>query len=265
MSLLTTASPWINDDSNTPKRRPSTMRKTIKMPYINSNEEVEEYRTGETKEQYNNNFMENYQNLEPSNIETTQKVNESRGSKINDLLNKMSLSTDNDGGKLGNFTPPPNPILNNKKPDISGKSANGELLPTDLLPKNNLQPNVKPLFQNNGIASGMGYVFYYRKKENKVYVWEYQIKRDRKQPNSNKTTLNLIFGNSPEDITLSSIIETNSSFVKTKNYTTLPVFEMQCNQDFPMEQTIVPIMKRKIMAYIFQILNVNKIKNFDSE
>ncbi len=40
---------------------------------------------------------------------------------------------------------------------------------------------------------------------------------------------------------------------------------MQCNQDFPMEQTIVPIMKRKVMSYIFQILNISKIKNFDSE
>jgi hypothetical protein len=115
------------------------------------------------------------------------------------------------------------------------------------------------------IASGAGYAFYYRKKENKVYVWEYQIKRDRKQPNTNKTTIKLIYENTPEDVTLSSIIETNSSFVKTKNCKTLPVFEMQCNQDFPMEQTIVPIMKRKIMAYIFQILNLSKIKNFDSE
>jgi hypothetical protein len=122
------------------------------------------------------------------------------------------------------------------------------------------------LKKNKGfLSSGIGYVFYYRKKENKVFVWEYQIKRDRKQPNSNKTTLNLIYGNSPEDITLSSIIETNSSFVKSKNYKTFPVFEMQCNQDFPMEQTIVPIMKRKVIAYIFQILNISKIKNFDSE
>jgi hypothetical protein len=116
------------------------------------------------------------------------------------------------------------------------------------------------LKKNKGfLSSGIGYVFYYRKKENKVFVWEYQIKRDRKQPNSNKTTLNLIYGNSPEDITLSSIIETNSSFVKSKNYKTFPVFEMQCNQDFPMEQTIVPIMKRKIMTYIFQILNSSEI------
>ena len=115
------------------------------------------------------------------------------------------------------------------------------------------------------IGSGMGYSFYYRKKDNKVYVWEYQIKRDRKQPNTNKTTIKLIYENSPEDITLSSIIETNSSFTKLKNYKTFPVFEIQSSQDFPMEQTMVPIMKRKIVAYIFQILNLTKIKNFDSE
>jgi len=115
----------------------------------------------------------------------------------------------------------------------------------------------------NNLGSGMGYSFYYGKKENKVYVWEYQIKRDRKRPNTNKTTIKLIYENSPEDITLSSIIENNSSFIK-KNYKTFPVFEMQCNQEFPMEQTIVPIMKRKIMAYIFQTPNLNKIKNFDS-
>jgi hypothetical protein len=115
------------------------------------------------------------------------------------------------------------------------------------------------------LASGMGYSFYYSKKDNKVYVWEYQIKRDRKQHNTNKTTIKLLYENSPEDVTLSSIIETNSSFVKTKNYKTFPVFEMQCSQEFPMEQTIVPIMKRKIMAYIFQIINLSKTKNFDSE
>jgi hypothetical protein len=33
-----------------------------------------------------------------------------------------------------------------------------------------------------------------------------------------------------------------------------------------MEETIVPIMKRKIMAYVFQIVNFEKINNnFDSE
>ena len=127
---------------------------------------------------------------------------------------------------------------------------------------NNVDISIK---KNKGsLISGMGYVFYYRKTENKVYVWEYQIKKRRKNT-TNRTILNKIYENTPEDTTLSSIIETNSSFNKYDYYKTLPIFEMQCNQDFPMEQTIVPIMKRKVIAYIFQILNISKIKNFDSE
>jgi hypothetical protein len=43
-----------------------------------------------------------------------------------------------------------------------------------------------------------------------------------------------------------------------------PVFQMECNQDLPMEQTLVPITKRKVMSYIYQTTNLDKIKNFDS-
>jgi hypothetical protein len=118
--------------------------------------------------------------------------------------------------------------------------------------------------KNKGsLISGMGYVFYYRKTENKVYVWEYQIKKRRKNT-TNRTILNKIYENTPEDTTLSSIIETNSSFNKYDYYKTLPIFEMQCNQDFPMEQTVIPIMKRKITSYVYQIFTLARAKNFDS-
>ena len=40
---------------------------------------------------------------------------------------------------------------------------------------------------------------------------------------------------------------------------------MKTSHNFPMNETLVPIMKRKIMAYVFQIVNIEKIKNFDSE
>ena len=126
---------------------------------------------------------------------------------------------------------------------------------------NNVEISVK---KNKGsLISGMGYVFYYRKTENKVYVWEYQIKKRRKNT-TNRTILNKIYENTPEDTTLSSIIETNSSFNKYDYYKTLPIFEMQCNQDFPMEQTVIPIMKRKITAYVYQIFTLARAKNFDS-
>jgi len=126
---------------------------------------------------------------------------------------------------------------------------------------NNVDISIK---KNKGsLISGMGYVFYYRKTENKVYVWEYKIKKRRKNT-TNRTILNKIYENTPEDTTLSSIIETNSSFNKYDYYKTLPIFEMQCNQDFPMEQTVIPIMKRKITSYVYQIFTLARAKNFDS-
>jgi hypothetical protein len=120
--------------------------------------------------------------------------------------------------------------------------------------------------KNKGaLLSAMGYIFYYRKSENKVYVWEYQIKKRRKNSITNRTQINKIYENSPDDITLSSIIENFSKLKKYEHYRTLPIFEMQCEQEFPMEQTIIPIMKRKITAYIYQILGLNKSNNFDSK
>jgi hypothetical protein len=95
-------------------------------------------------------------------------------------------------------------------------------------------------------------------------VWEYQIKKNRKNPTTNKTQINKIFEDAPDDVTLTSIIENNSSFKKHDYYKGLPIFEMNCTQDLPMEQTIIPIMKRKITSYIFQTINLVKTKNFDS-
>jgi len=115
------------------------------------------------------------------------------------------------------------------------------------------------------LAAGRGYIFYYRKKENMIYVWEYEIRKTKKDPTSNKTYVKKIYEDAPSDMTLVSILEQYSSFnFEPDYYKKLPVFEMQCSQDFPMEQTVIPIMKRKVMSYIFQIVNLSKIKNFDS-
>ena len=115
------------------------------------------------------------------------------------------------------------------------------------------------------LASGSGYVFYYRKLDNKIYVWEYEIKKKRGEKNVSQTHVTKIYENNPDKTTLLSIIENHSKFNKSKYYKDFPVFEMSCGQNFPMEQAIIPIMKRKITAYIFQIVNMVKVKNFDSE
>jgi hypothetical protein len=101
MSLLTTASTWIND-TNT--KRQSTMRKTIKLkPNI---EDHDEYVSQ----------SENYQNLQPEKIEQSQNTLHERNERVNELLNKITaLDKDNDNDKMGNFVPIINPTLSVKK------------------------------------------------------------------------------------------------------------------------------------------------------
>ena len=110
----------------------------------------------------------------------------------------------------------------------------------------------------------VGYVFHYKKLTQKIFVWEYKVKTPKGDFNNIKTYVTKIYEEEPNNDTLVSIIEKYSTFDKINNKIELPIFEMKCNQNFPMEQTIIPIMKRKLMSYIFQVINIKKIDNFDS-
>jgi hypothetical protein len=117
----------------------------------------------------------------------------------------------------------------------------------------------------SSLVAGTGYIFFYRKQNEKLYVWEYEIKPDKKDKSTNRTYLNLIFDGLVDEFTLSEIIDTFSKWNQTDYYKELPIFEIKCSQNFPFEQTMVPIIKRKVMSYIFQVVNAEKINNFDSE
>jgi hypothetical protein len=116
----------------------------------------------------------------------------------------------------------------------------------------------------NNLISGSGYIFFYRKVEQKLYVWEYEIKVDKRDKSTNRTYLTLISEGPIDEVTLTEIIETKSKWNETEFYKDLPVFEIKCSQNFPFEETMVPIIKRKVMSYIFQVVNSEKINNFDS-
>jgi hypothetical protein len=117
----------------------------------------------------------------------------------------------------------------------------------------------------HNLAGGIGYIYFYEKQENKLYVWEYQIKKIKGDEVNNKTYLKLIFSDEPKDINMVKIIDSYSTWNETGHHHNFPMFEMKTSHQFPMNETLIPIMKRKIMAYVFQIVNIEKIKNFDSE
>lgn len=114
------------------------------------------------------------------------------------------------------------------------------------------------------IASNSGFAVYFDRTNEKVFVWEYNIKKVGKKDFNYKTYLTLIYEGSEKEKTLTSIIGENTSWKEADLFKLQPIFEVKSSQDFPMKETFVPMLRRKIMTYIFQIVNLKKIQNIDS-
>jgi len=98
MSLVTTASPWINNNTNENKKR---------IPSIRRNQKKDEEPT----------YSEPMQNKKmPPSIEEAEENNTKRNNKITDLLNQMT-EADNENDNLGDFTPLEPPAIQSKKDD----------------------------------------------------------------------------------------------------------------------------------------------------
>jgi hypothetical protein len=93
----------------------------------------------------------------------------------------------------------------------------------------------------------------------RVYLWEFEKKPAAKNSIESKINTNQIYNGSKKEFKLVDIIKTSSTFdddTKSK----LPVFEMICEGDFPIEETLLPLFKRKVISYINQKSNKQTIK-----
>ena len=111
----------------------------------------------------------------------------------------------------------------------------------------------------NNLQSKSGFFYFTTKETN--YIWQYNIRKVRKEENTTKTTIKLIHKDSISDLTIQEII---SNFMvsqnKPKNHK-LPIFEIVCEDMFPLEETLIPIFKRKVMSYITQSVKNENEKN----
>jgi hypothetical protein len=126
----------------------------------------------------------------------------------------------------------------------------------------NIQITLKKNKEN--ISSKFGFAVFFDKKNEKVFIWEYNIKKVSKKDINFKTYLNLIYEGSENEKTLTSIIGENTSLKEGEQFKLQPIFEVKSSQDFPMKETLVPMIRRKIMSYISQIVNLKKIQDVDS-
>ena len=130
MSLVTSASPWSNEE--TPKKRIPSMRKTAKKlspVSINSIGLPDNYISTEEVYQDSQDNQDQGPTQSQNSLNDVQAAQEDRSNRVNQLLNQMEFSSagDNDGNKLANFKPLSHPIIqkrtDNADTNIQGKVA----------------------------------------------------------------------------------------------------------------------------------------------
>jgi hypothetical protein len=75
--------------------------------------------------------------------------------------------------------------------------------------------------------------------------------------------LNLIYSANTDEKTFSQILDDHSTWNLTDFYREVPIFESRTTQEFPYEETFIPMMKRALMAYIFQVVNFKKLRDLE--
>jgi len=111
----------------------------------------------------------------------------------------------------------------------------------------------------NEIVNDYGFFYYQSNFDNKLYVWEYKFKKVIKGRSEVKQVVNQIFiGNN--DTPIKDIIKNFSTYSKYVSTDNLPIFEVFSSEEYPLNETLLPIFKRKIQSYIAQTINVESFK-----
>jgi hypothetical protein len=107
----------------------------------------------------------------------------------------------------------------------------------------------------NELAKKSGYFYYHNKKEKTLYVWEYRLKKTKGSVEYRNFS-NSIYSGPKDDLTLTEIINNFSKWNKPDANTKYPIFEVMGGDEYPLEQTLLPIFKRRILSYINQSLSI---------
>ena len=101
--------------------------------------------------------------------------------------------------------------------------------------------------------------FFYYKTDTSLYIWKYTTKKVYKSNNQTKTVIDAVYYGEKLDLTISEILSKFSKTYEKNKESDYPIFEVLCQDIFPLEETLVPIFKRKILSYINQQGKVKKL------
>lgn len=111
------------------------------------------------------------------------------------------------------------------------------------------------------LNSGRGFIYFPVRETKKVMIWEYHLKKIKKET---KLYVDLIWEGDPQGLKIFDICLEKNSWQDEDEVLKLPLFEILSNNKFPMEETLIPMIKRKVVGYILQSIPIKEINYFDS-
>lgn len=111
--------------------------------------------------------------------------------------------------------------------------------------------NLKVRKNTKNILSPKGYFYYTDEKTKKWYIWEYEKKSAAKGSPEKIIVVNLIYSEEKNELTIPKIISTFSKW-NLEGGSKMPVVEMTSRGDFPINETLLPLFKRKLISYVEQ-------------
>lgn len=115
---------------------------------------------------------------------------------------------------------------------------------------------------NKNILENKGY--FYFTIGNVINIWEYEKKPAAKGSPESKVVTNLIYSGDKKSLTIPKIIDSFSQWT-TEDKKKLPVIEMISRGDFPINETLLPMFKRKLIAYVGQKQMIENYKKSKQE
>jgi hypothetical protein len=119
-----------------------------------------------------------------------------------------------------------------------------------------VKKNTKNILENKG--------YFYFVTGDIMNIWEYEKKPAAKGSPESKVVTNLIYSEEKKNLTIPKIIDSFSQWT-TEDKKKLPVIEMISRGDFPIDQTLLPMFKRKLIAYVGQKQMIENYKKSKEE
>ena len=114
---------------------------------------------------------------------------------------------------------------------------------------------VKVKKNKKNILTKKGFFYYSDPLTKTKHVWEFEVKQAAKKSPESKTIVNLIYSEPANGLTINQIISKFSTWTE-EEVKVSPVFEMISQGEFPIQETLLPLFKRKLIAYI----NLSKVR-----